>query len=903
MRIASSSWWLLLPCLVQLLSSDLVRGMTINRRIELREEVREMFKHGFEGYMTHAYPADELKPLSCIPSYRDPDVGNFGINDIHANASMTLLDTLSTLPDILPQEFPGALEKVAKGISFNQDVKVQVFEMTIRALGGLLSTYQYLESLPVAPQDQAKTLGLKQREVDVKVFQPRILELALDLGERLLPAFRTSTGIPFARVNLRYGVEAGESEETCTAGAGSLILEFGVLSRLTGDRRFEDVARKAYQAVWDRRSPHNLLGNTIGAEHGQWLAPGMSGIQAGMDSYFEYAIKGAILLGDDTYLDIFDDAYAAIQTFVRTNDGFIYRPVQFRTLQIAAPSTVDSLSAFFAGVQVLNGDLESAIRNHLVHWNLWRRYSGSPESWTWSNRDLHWTGWPGRPEFVESTYYLYQATRDPFYLRVGERVLEDIQERVRTKCGFATMKDVETGELDDRMESFVLSELFKYLYLLFDPSEAESPTNRVFSTEGQTLSLPPSLCRPTRHGSPSVKTPGRTCPAYVPPTLNGLTVGIEQRLDYEYARTIVYGPGVNGRAEETGNVHWSESGFCVVPSAPRYSVDIVLAPMNASSSEQQPAPPQIDDMNAFLSTRLTQHPTSGDFLLSDVSGVHMTVRWRHDNTGYDIATIGPHRVLPGQSVIVSDPLMEGFLPMPDPAANEVEFVDTHPPAEVIMRFSLLSGKEKQVILHAAGSTATFGRKFAESGSNNWGLGGGPVRLILPPNTDPSGCQRLGRPHKSVPEPYVFLLQRGDCTFFDKLVHAQKAGAVGVLVYDEPPSGMAGKTLPLLAMDEAILIRPSSGEEPADLVKATENTGMVFTTFIVGELIKRMIQVESKVLGVELMPVDEDMLGSSLSTAGQTVLGSKVKKEVGPREGKLALGEWVIWNLKIVDRPP
>lgn len=60
------------------------------------------------------------------------------------------------------------------------------------------------------------------------------------------------------------------------------------------------------------------------------------------------------------------------------------------------------------------------------------------------------------------------------------------------------------------------------------------------------------------------------CPTYRPPTLGGLVVGIEQRQDYEYARSLVYGPGVDGRAEEQGQVHWSEYGFCAVPSVPRY---------------------------------------------------------------------------------------------------------------------------------------------------------------------------------------------------------------------------------------------------------------------------------------------------------------------------------------------
>ena len=48
-----------------------------------------------------------------------------------------------------------------------------------------------------------------------------------------------------------------------TAGAGSLILEFGTLSRLTGDERFEKAAYKAFFALWNRKSDKGLVGNTI----------------------------------------------------------------------------------------------------------------------------------------------------------------------------------------------------------------------------------------------------------------------------------------------------------------------------------------------------------------------------------------------------------------------------------------------------------------------------------------------------------------------------------------------------------------------------------------------------------------------------------------------------------------
>jgi mannosidase alpha-like ER degradation enhancer 1 len=141
------------------------------------------------------------------------------LNDIHPNASLTLLDVLSSLPMMYPAVFPDALKRVTTQISFDQDVKVQVFEMTIRALGSLLSTYQYLDKLPDTPKEQAKVIqGLGKTKVDLKMYRGRLLEMALDLGERMLPAFETKTGLPYARVNLRHGVESGETTDTCEFG-------------------------------------------------------------------------------------------------------------------------------------------------------------------------------------------------------------------------------------------------------------------------------------------------------------------------------------------------------------------------------------------------------------------------------------------------------------------------------------------------------------------------------------------------------------------------------------------------------------------------------------------------------------------------------------------------------------
>ncbi len=55
------------------------------------------------------------------------------------------------------------------------------------------------------------------------------------------------------QVNLCYGVPDDEPMETCTAGAGTLTLEFTLLSRLLGDPVYENVARRAVRALWDHR--------------------------------------------------------------------------------------------------------------------------------------------------------------------------------------------------------------------------------------------------------------------------------------------------------------------------------------------------------------------------------------------------------------------------------------------------------------------------------------------------------------------------------------------------------------------------------------------------------------------------------------------------------------------------
>ena len=92
-----------------------------------------------------------------------------------------------------------------------------------------------------------------------------------------------------------------------------------------------------------------------------------------------------------------------------------------------------------------------------------------------------------RPEIVESTYYLYQYTKDPLYLRMGEKLWADFVEHCRTEAGYAALKSVITKEKSDSMQSFVLAETFKYFYLLFSSDNTLDFRNVIFNTEAHPI--------------------------------------------------------------------------------------------------------------------------------------------------------------------------------------------------------------------------------------------------------------------------------------------------------------------------------------------------------------------------------------------------------------------------------
>jgi hypothetical protein len=88
---------------------------------------------------------------------------------------------------------------------------------------------------------------------------------------------------------LPQGLVPGENI-SCTACAGTLLLEFGLLSRLTGKPSYEAAARHAARVLFDQRSGLGLVGSGFHVFSRTWSHRD-STIGPGSDSYYEYLLK------------------------------------------------------------------------------------------------------------------------------------------------------------------------------------------------------------------------------------------------------------------------------------------------------------------------------------------------------------------------------------------------------------------------------------------------------------------------------------------------------------------------------------------------------------------------------------------------------------------------------------
>ena len=417
---------------------------------EIAARVRSEFLHAWNNYERYAWGHDALRPLTKTAHdwYGQPLL-------------MTPVDALDTLILMhLDDDAAKARSLIGSELSFDRDIYVKNFEITIRLLGGLLSSYQL-------------------------TGDKRLLSLAEDLGNRLLPVFNSPTGLPYVYVNLH----TGQIREALTnpAETGTLLLEFGTLSKLTGKPVFYEKAKRALVETFKRRSPLGLVGESINVETGAWTNTD-SHISGGIDSYYEYLWKCWLLFGDKDCRDMWNASIPIVHKYLadEIRGELWYGHADMQTGK-RTETTYGALDAFFPGLLALSGDLKRARRLQALSFKMWNLYGIEPETLDYKTMRVVAGSYHLRPEIVESTYYLYHFTGDPEYRHMGKKMFDDFVKYCRTDSGYAALADVISKQQRDEMESFVLAETFKYFYLLFASPETLQFDKVIFNTEAHPL--------------------------------------------------------------------------------------------------------------------------------------------------------------------------------------------------------------------------------------------------------------------------------------------------------------------------------------------------------------------------------------------------------------------------------
>ncbi|KAG8231497.1 hypothetical protein J437_LFUL007668, partial [Ladona fulva] len=239
---------------------------------ERQKAVVAALKHAWTGYRHFAWGHDHLRPISATSQ----DWFSLGL---------TLIDALDTLLITgLHEEFEEARTWVDKNLSFDINKDVNLFEVTIRVLGSLLSTYHL----------SGDALFLNK---------------AIDLGGRLLPCFTSPSGVPFSDVNLasRRAHSPKWSPDSSTSEITTIQLEFRELSRSSGDPSFEETVAKVSEHVHQLPKTEGLVPIFINANTGRFRSYSTITLGARGDSYYEYLLKQWIQTGQT--IDYLRDDY------------------------------------------------------------------------------------------------------------------------------------------------------------------------------------------------------------------------------------------------------------------------------------------------------------------------------------------------------------------------------------------------------------------------------------------------------------------------------------------------------------------------------------------------------------------------------------------------------------------
>ncbi|KAL9664755.1 hypothetical protein QQ045_020162 [Rhodiola kirilowii] len=441
--------------------------------IQRREKVKEAMLHAWTSYETYAWGQDELQPQT------KNGVNSFG------GLGATLVDSLDTLFIMgLKEQFQKAREWVAKSLDFNKDHEASVFETTIRVVGGLLSAYDLSGD-------------------------HMFLDKAIDIADRLLPAWDTPSGIPYNIINLAHGNAHNPGwtgGDSILADSGTEQLEFFALSQRTGDKKYQEKAERVIFNINKTFPDDGLLpiyiNPTSGSTSYSTITFGAMG-----DSFYEYLLKVWVQGNRSTsvlpYREMWEKSMKGLQSLVRKSTPSSFAYICEKTGS-SLTHKMDELACFAPGMLALGsvGYDDEQSKNYLslaeeLAWTCYNFYQSTPTKLAGENyffnagEDMSvGTSWNIlRPETVESLFYLWRITGNKTYQEWGWNIFQAFEKKSRIESGYVGLKDVNTGDKDNMMQSFFLAETLKYLYLLFSPPSTISLDEWVFNTEAHPLKI------------------------------------------------------------------------------------------------------------------------------------------------------------------------------------------------------------------------------------------------------------------------------------------------------------------------------------------------------------------------------------------------------------------------------
>ncbi|XDB55805.1 PREDICTED: endoplasmic reticulum mannosyl-oligosaccharide 1,2-alpha-mannosidase isoform X3 [Capra hircus] len=383
-----------------------------------QKAVVDAFLHAWAGYRKFAWGHDELKPLTRSFSEW------FGLG-------LTLIDALDTMWILgLKKEFQEARNWVSKRLLFQKDVDVNLFESTIRILGGLLSAFHL----------SGDVLFLKKAEAAEEVTR-RVHGLHGKL-DGLVPMFINTNSGSFTHLGVF----------TLGARADSYY-EYLLKQWIQGGKKERQLLEDYLEAVdgvrkhlLARSEPRKLT--FVGElNHGRFSAK--------MDHLVCF-LPGTLALG--------------------AHHGL---PAEHMEL---AQALMDTCYQMYR-------QMETGLSPEIAHFNLQRTKAVKDVQVKAADRHNLL-----RPETVESLFYLHRLTGDRKYQDWGWEILRSFNTYTRVPSGgyssISNVQDPRHPQPRDKMESFFLGETLKYLYLLFsDDPDLLSLDAYVFNTEAHPLPI------------------------------------------------------------------------------------------------------------------------------------------------------------------------------------------------------------------------------------------------------------------------------------------------------------------------------------------------------------------------------------------------------------------------------